>query len=95
MKNEPKTSGVWLFFPREFKLTEGKKWMVVTFRDTGIYPGFTLTPSIHRLADYLQWPGGFSNLTFYSTIQMGAGISEMIISMIYIMKGYYHVHGAR
>lgn len=95
IKAEPKTSGVWLFQPKDFTPSKGKKWQVVTFRETGIYPGFTLTPSIHRLSDYQQWPGGLSNLTYYSTIQMGAGISEMIISMIYIMKGYYHVHAAR
>lgn len=93
LKAEPKASGVWLQLGGAVP-SPGKKWQVLSYKDfthERFYPGFTLTPTLHRLRDYLQWPGGYSNLTNFSSVGMGAGSAEMVISMNYIMKGYIHI----
>ena len=56
-----------------------------------MYSGYNFNPSIHRLKDYTLWPGGFSNLTFFTTFGLGAGTAELVISMHYIMMGKYTV----
>lgn len=41
------------------------------------------------MSDYKKFPGGFSNLTYFSSYGKGAGLAELIVSMQYIMAGKY------